>query len=68
MNPQPIPMRYLLRFDPLDDACETLAFPCDERGQVNLDRLSRRERADYLFARAVIGGRFGRPSVLPAAA
>lgn len=31
------------------------AFPCDAEGRVNLDQLSERARANYLYARAMVG-------------
>ena len=43
-----------------------LEFPCDVDGRVDLDALSHRTRINYLFARAVVGCKFGRPAVVPA--
>jgi hypothetical protein len=54
---------FELRFDPLATTGQTLAFPCDARGQVDLNTLSNRARCDYLFARALIGRDFSRPAV-----
>jgi len=48
----------------LFDAWHALVFPCDPQGQVDLDALDRRTLADYLYARALVGRDFGRPSVL----
>ncbi len=44
-----------------------LCFPCDEQGRVELDSLSDRARANYLYARAVVGVEFAHPMVCPAA-
>ena len=53
-----------LRFPSLFYAWHALVFPCDPQGQVDLDALDRRTLADYLYARALVGRDFGRPSVL----
>jgi hypothetical protein len=54
---------FELRFDPLTTPGQSLAFPCDAQGQVDLNNLSNRARCDYLFARALIGRDFTRPAV-----
>jgi hypothetical protein len=63
----PLPSRddrsYQLRFSALGEGGRSLAFPCDARGQVDIDSLSERARNDYFFARAVVGGEFARPCV-----
>jgi len=59
--------RYLIRFQSLKDERLVLEFACDAEGRVELDRLSDKARNDYLFARAVVGGEFRRPAVVPAA-
>ena len=46
---------FELRYRPLSDVGRGFAFPCDARGQVNMDELSDRSRANYLFARAAVG-------------
>jgi len=38
-------------------------FPCDCEGHVDLDALSDRARANYLFARAMVGREYARPAV-----
>ena len=43
----------------------SLCFPCDERGDVQLDALSDRARENYLYARAVVGVEYAFPSVRP---
>jgi len=42
------------------------AFPCDAKGQVDLDRLSERALGNYLYARAAVGFDLQQPQVLPA--
>lgn len=54
---------YELRFQSLVDPQRGCAFPCDARGQVDLDRLDQQALHRYLYARALIGGEFGRPAV-----
>ena len=39
------------------------AFPCDDEGHVDLDRLSERARNNYLFARAMVGRELTVPAV-----
>lgn len=54
---------YELHFEPLSDPRNACAFPCDARGQVDMDRLGDSALDRYLFARAVIGKVFRYPSV-----
>lgn len=56
---------YELRFRCLFDEGRGLAFPCDSQGHVDMDALSERARANYLFARTVIGREFALPAVQP---
>ena len=56
-------LAFELRFDPLVDAQAPLSFPCDERGQVDLDELGEASRRDYLFAHTLIGRDFMMPVV-----
>ena len=65
----PIPMLtapspFELRFESLFDPARALSFPCDGRGQVELDALSEKARGNYFFARAVIGREFASPAVV----
>lgn len=39
------------------------AFPCDPRGQVDLDAMSERARNNYFFARAMVGRELTVPAV-----
>jgi hypothetical protein len=57
---------YLLRFGSLFHEGRALTFPCDASGRVELDALSERARANYLYARAVVGREFKTPAVVPA--
>lgn len=59
---------YELRFASLYQSGRGFAFPCDARGQVALDSLSERARANYLFARAVVGRELDTPVVVSAPA
>jgi hypothetical protein len=54
---------YELRFDSLFVEGRGMSFPCDARGQVDLDTLSDRARCNYLYARAVVGREFRTPAV-----
>ena len=56
-------LAFELRFDPLVDAQAPLTFPCDERGQVDLDDLDEALRRDYLFAHTLIGRHFTAPVI-----
>ena len=58
--------RHLLRFGSLFHPGRGLSFPCDAQGHVDLDRLCERERANYLYARAVVGREYATPEVVPA--
>lgn len=60
--------RFELRFESLFNPGRGLVFPCDERGQVELDSLSERSRQNYFYARAVIGREFATPAVMHGAA
>ena len=54
---------YEIRFQSIFQEGRGLAFPCDAKGQVDLDVLSERARASYLYARAVVGREFLAPAV-----
>jgi hypothetical protein len=60
---QRAPQAYELRFESLHHAGRALSFPCDDHGAVPLDTLSERARANYLFARAVVGRDYHVPTV-----
>lgn len=59
---------FELWFQSLFDEGRAFVFPCDASGSVDLDGLSERARANYFFARAVIGRDFAVPAVRPALA
>ena len=62
---QTVLTRFELRYRSLSADRRPLAFPCDELGRVDIDRLSPKQRLDYLFARAVVGRDFAAPHVQP---
>lgn len=55
--------RYEISFRSLYRDGGGLAFPCDERGRVDLDDLTDFVRNRYLYARALVGREFAAPSV-----
>lgn len=57
--------KYELRFQSLVGSGREYAFPCDLKGNVDLNELSDRARTNYLFARAVVGRELGLPAVRP---
>ena len=61
-------LAFELRFDPLVDEQAPLTFPCDARGQVDLDELCDRSRRDYMFAHTLIGRNFTLPVIRACAA
>ena len=56
---------FELRFQSLFDSGRGFAFPCDPKGQVDLDQLSDRARNNYLYARAMVGRELAVPAVRP---
>ena len=52
-----------VRFESLFKEGRGYAFPCDERGTVDLDGLSETARTNYLYARAVVGIELAMPCV-----
>lgn len=54
---------HRLCFDSLFREGHGYAFPCDGGGRVDLDGLSERARANYLYARAVVGRELATPQV-----
>lgn len=61
--PETSSQRFELRFQSLFNQGRAMVFPCDERGQVDLDSLSERARENYFYARAVIGFEYATPAV-----
>lgn len=64
----PVVADFFLRFGSLFDEGRALAFPCDAEGRVLLDAMSERARANYLYARAVVGREYATPSIVPSQA
>jgi hypothetical protein len=54
---------YELRFRSLFDLGRGYSFPCDERGQVDIDAMSERARSNYFYARTLIGREVATPDV-----
>ena len=52
---------YSLWFESLYDWGRSFAFPCNAQGEVNLDALNNRLRANYLYARALVGRDYSTP-------
>ena len=64
-NPSTTPrFSHELRFASLFDPSRALSFPCDRRGEVQLDGLCERARNNYFFARSVVGRDYGLPTVI----
>jgi hypothetical protein len=56
---------YQLCFKSLFETGRGFAFPCDPRGEVDLDRMSEKARNNYFYARAMIGRELTYPAVEP---
>jgi hypothetical protein len=54
---------FELRFDSLFLQGRALSFPCDATGAVDLDTLSARCQANYLFARTLVGREYATPAL-----
>jgi hypothetical protein len=57
--------RFEVRFNSLFDESRALVFPCDALGRVDLDKLPERARANYLYARALVGRDYSTPTISP---
>jgi hypothetical protein len=55
---------YELRFAGLFDRGRGYACPCDQQGQVDMGAMTERSRANYLFARAMVGNELCAPIVV----
>lgn len=53
--------RYELRFNRLFSVGRSFAFRCDAKGHVDIDGLSETGRANFLYARTLIGRDFSHP-------
>ena len=56
---------FEVRFESLFRSGCGLSFPCDERGQVDIDALGEKGRNDYFLARAMQGRDYATPRVVP---
>ena len=54
---------FEVRFQSLFHSGRALAFPCDSEGHVELDDFSEHARANYLFARAMVGREYDLPRI-----
>ena len=64
-NPYTTPrFSHELHFASLLDSSRALSFPCDLRGEVQLDGLGERARNNYFFARTAVGRDYGLPTVI----
>lgn len=54
-----------LRFQSLFHEGRGFSFPCDAKGQVDLNHMSERARNNYLHARAMVGRDLAVPVVAP---
>ena len=55
--------QFQLRFQSLFRQGRGFAFPCDAKGQVDLDHMSERSRNNYFYARAMVGRELTTPAV-----
>lgn len=55
--------QFQLRFQSLFKQGRAFAFPCDAKGQVDLDHMSERARNNYFYARAMVGRELTMPAV-----
>jgi hypothetical protein len=60
-------VHFELRFASLFREGRGLVFPCDDRGQVDIDKLPARARTNYFCARTLIGREFATPRLLATA-
>ncbi|HVE53190.1 MAG TPA: hypothetical protein VNB23_07370 [Ramlibacter sp.] len=65
MNPSTSSREYQLCFRSLFHSGRGYAFPCDPRGEVDLDRMSEQARNNYFYARAMVGRELSAPAVEP---
>jgi hypothetical protein len=56
--------KFEVRFQSLFAEGRGLTFPCDRTGLVDLDALTEKAKANYLFARAMVGREYALPVVL----
>lgn len=63
-SPEVLAPQFELRFASLLHSGRGFAFPCDANGRVELDSLSERTLANYLYARALVGRELDLPAVV----
>ena len=56
--------RFELRFDSLFKSGRGYSFACDLDGKVDLDSLTSKSRANYFYARMMIGHDFSTPRII----
>jgi hypothetical protein len=66
MNPAIDNNSFEIRYASLFALGRALAFPCDAKGRVDIDALTARACANYLYARAMVGRDYALPSVYSA--
>ena len=59
----PAALHFEVRFQSLFHSGRALVFPCDSDGHVELDDFSERARANYLFAKAMVGREYDLPRI-----
>ncbi len=52
---------YYLKFQDLWNCGHALSFPCNDKGEVNLDEFSKRMKENYYFVRTMIGKQYSCP-------
>src|SRR4051794_17542014 len=60
---EPDAAAFELRFQSLFQEGRAYAFPCDSRGEVDMDAMSESLRISYLFVRTMVGRDFSCPAV-----
>ena len=65
MNSPSTDPAFELRFRSLSNEGRGYAFPCDAKGNVDMDSLTERTRNNYMFARSVIGRDLAAPVIRP---
>ena len=63
-HPTAVEVHHELRFSSMARTRHDFAFPCDAQGHVFLDDLSERARANYFYARTLVGIDWLEPVVL----
>jgi hypothetical protein len=55
--------QFQLCFRSLSASGRSFAFPCDPKGQVDLDRMCEKTRNNYFYARAMMGREVAYPAL-----